>query len=80
MLHQDELEAQLAHSLSQLAPEVVGNEYLVMGTIEKKVWQEGLQGKERPINEMFKYLADFKKVLTLHVQPAGWYPVDREER
>src|SRR5215510_10843446 len=36
MLHQDELEEQLAYNFSQLAPEVVGNEYLVMGTIEKK--------------------------------------------
>jgi len=27
MAHQDELEAQLAHSFSQMAPEVIGNEY-----------------------------------------------------
>ena len=79
MLHQAELEEQLAYSFSQRAPEVVGNKYLVIGTLEKKVWQEGLQGKEKPINEMLKYLADFKKVLTLHVQPGGWYPVDREK-
>lgn len=79
MVHQAELEEQLAYNFSERAPEVVGNEYLVMGTIEKKVWQEGLQGKEKPISEMLKYLADFKKVLTLHVQPAGWYPADREK-
>ena len=38
MAHQDELEAQLAHSFSQIAPEFIGNEYLVLGTIDKKVW------------------------------------------
>ena len=79
MLHQDELEEQLAYTFSQRAPEVVGNKYLVIGTIEKKVWQEGLEGKDKPTNEMLKYLADFKKVLTLHVEPGGWYPMDREK-
>jgi hypothetical protein len=66
MIHQDELEEQLAYTFSQRSPEVVGNKYLVIGTIEKKVWQEGLQGKDKPTNEMLKHLADFKKVLTLH--------------
>jgi hypothetical protein len=36
MAHKDELEAQLEHSFSQIAPEVIGNEYLVLGTIENK--------------------------------------------
>src|SRR4029450_14008147 len=45
MVHQDELEAELAHSFSHMAPEVIGNDYMVLGTIEKKVWQEGLQGR-----------------------------------
>ena len=44
MAHQDEPEAQLAHSFSQMAPEVIGNPYLVLGTIDKRVWKERLQG------------------------------------
>jgi hypothetical protein len=79
MLHQHELEEQLAHAFSERAPHAVGSKYLVMGTIEKKVWQTGLQGEGKPTNEMLKHLADFKKVLTLHLQPAGWYPADRKE-
>src|SRR5208283_5214355 len=52
MVHQDELEAELAQSFSQIAPEVIGNEYMVLGTIEKKVWQEGLQGRGNQITSM----------------------------
>jgi hypothetical protein len=79
MLHQHEVEELLAHAFSERAPKVVGNKYLVIGTIEKKVWQEGLQGEGKQIDETLKHLADFKKVLTLYVQPAGWYPADHKE-
>jgi hypothetical protein len=41
MMHQDELEAELAHSFSQSAPEVIGNKYMVLGTIEKKYGRRG---------------------------------------
>lgn len=34
--HQDELESQLAYNFSRLAPEVIGNDYLVMGTMDRK--------------------------------------------
>ena len=33
----------MAYAFSQLAPAVIGNEYLVVGTVEKKLWQQGLQ-------------------------------------
>ncbi len=79
MIHQHELEEELALNFKQLAPEAIGKPYLVLGTIEKKVWQEGLQGEGKPTNEMLKHLADFKKVLTLHVQPAVRYPADHKE-
>ena len=78
IVHQDELEAQLAHSFSQIAPEVIGNEYLVLGTIDKKVWQEGLAGSGGQLGEMLKHMADFKRVLKLAVEPGGWYPAERE--
>jgi hypothetical protein len=73
MVHQDELEAQLAHSFSQIA-----NEYLVLGTIDKKVWKEGLAGDGGQLGEMLKHMADFKRVLNLEVEPGGWYPAERE--
>jgi hypothetical protein len=74
MAHQDELEPQLVLSLQKIAPEVIGNEYLVVGTFDKKVWQRGLQTKSPLDSEIFEHLADFKKVLDLEVEPGGWYP------
>jgi hypothetical protein len=74
MVHRDELEEQLAHSLTQMAPKAVGNEYLVLGTIEKKVWREGLRGSEKQPAAILKHVADFKNVYELEYEPGGWYP------
>jgi hypothetical protein len=71
--HQDELEQELTLSFSRIKPEVIGQPYLVIGTIDKKVWKRGL--KERPtFEETRKNTADFKKVLDLVVEPGGWFP------
>jgi hypothetical protein len=75
--HQDELEAELAHSFSKLDPGVIGNEYLVVGTVEKAEWQHALQGKGKLLSEMMDHVADFKKVLELHIEPACWQPAKR---
>jgi hypothetical protein len=77
--HQDELEAELAYSFSQFAPEVIGNEYMVLGTIEKKVWQKGVRGKDVQLGEILKHVADFKKYYDLEYEPGGWYPADEQE-
>lgn len=76
MVHQDELEAELARSFSRIAPEVIGNEYMVLGTVEKKVWKSGLNGSGGELTEMLKHIADFKKVYDLHVELGGWVPAD----
>lgn len=80
MMHQDELEAELAQSFSRFAPEVVGNEYMVLGTIEKRVWQAGVKGSETGFEEVLKHMADFKKVYDLEYDPGGWYPADEMRR
>ena len=80
MVHQDELQAELAHCFGQIAPAVVGNEYMVTGTIEKKVWQAGLSGKGQPLDGMLKHVADFKKQYHLEYEPGGWYPANRGPR
>lgn len=36
MVHQDELEHELVVALERRAPEVMGNEYMVFGTVDKK--------------------------------------------
>jgi hypothetical protein len=74
MAHQDELEGELILSLQKIAPQAIGNDYFVVGTFDKKVWQGGLKNEENDVGtEIFNYLADFKKMLDLKVEPGGWY-------
>jgi hypothetical protein len=74
MVQRAELEAELAHGLSLRAPQAIGNDYLVLGTVEKKIWQEALDGKGKPLAEMLKHVADFKHQYELDYKPGGWYP------
>jgi hypothetical protein len=78
IVHQDELEAELAEKFATLEPKVIGNDYLVVGTVDKKVWQRGLSGQGNSVGDVLDHLADFKKVLELEYEPGGWYPADRD--
>ena len=78
MIHQHELEADLAENFRRLAPGVIGNDYLVIGTLEKKIWRQGMKGAGTELNEILKSVADFKEVYKLEVKPAGWRRADEE--
>ena len=77
MVHRAELEEELARGFSQRAPQVIGNDYLVLGTMEKKIWREGLEGEARPLAGMLEHVADFKHQYELDYTPGGWYPATR---
>ncbi len=72
--HQDELEAELANQFSSVAPEVIGNNYIALGTVDKRIWQRGLQGSGSLLEETLNQTAGFKQQLELKVEPGGWYP------
>ncbi len=74
IVHQKDLEAELAESFGTLAPEVIGNKYLVLGTVDKRVWKQGLGGAGQGLQGILEHTADFKTVLKLHVDPGGWRP------
>jgi hypothetical protein len=42
IIHQNEIEAQLAYMFSQQAPEAIGNKYLILGTLDMADWKRGL--------------------------------------
>lgn len=65
--HQDEIEAHLAEVLAQIAPQSVGNNYLIIGSVERKHWRRGLTD---PLTsaEMIEALHDFKD--HVHFKPA----------
>jgi hypothetical protein len=66
--HQDELEAQLAQGPANWKPG--SGTYQVIGTMDKKVWEKGLQG-EGEVAATLQQVADFKQVLSLRVE-GGW--------
>jgi len=68
--HQDELEAQLAHDFQARAPSVVGNDYLVIGTLDRPDWRRGKMGT-MTVQDAIDALHDFKDVLRFE-PPPGW--------
>ena len=72
IVHQDELEALLAACFTAHHPEVIGNDYLAIGTLERADWQRGTQSP-LPIQELVAHLHDFKEVLQFELV-GGWQP------
>ena len=70
--HQDELEAQLVGIFHDREPEMIGNDYLVVGTVDRPVCQRGNRGVLTP-QEMLDNLHDFKDYLRFKLGPR-WAP------
>jgi hypothetical protein len=68
-----DIEHLMAMSFSQVKPEILGNEYLVMGTLDRKDWREGNKNQLDP-DEIWKRIYIFKDVLNFKVVPAQWVP------
>jgi hypothetical protein len=66
--HRNELEAQLAVHFEKHDPEVIGNDYLVLGTLDPDVWERGRQ-TPLTIQDTLDNLHDF--VAVLRIQPAA---------
>jgi hypothetical protein len=74
IVHQDELEQQLAYVFAQHAPELVGNNYFVFGTLDPKDWKAGLT-QPAGIRETLDRHHPFKEELEVHTS-GGWMPID----
>jgi len=72
--HQDELEDELVGIFENHAPEVIGNPYMAIGTVDKKLWKQSLGTRTMEQNQALQNLAPFKDVLTLKME-GGWQPV-----
>ena len=70
--HQDQLEAWLAAFFGQQQPEVVGNDYLVVGTEDRAAWRRGTH-TPLAISEALEYLHDFIDVVRFEPAPR-WGP------
>lgn len=70
--HQDELEHELVTALEPRDPDAIGNEYAVLGTVDRKLWRSSLKKGSSVSGDPFDYLADFEKEYDLHYEPGGW--------
>jgi hypothetical protein len=70
IVHRDELEQQLALLFTHRAPELVGNDYLVIGTMDRPVYELSRK-KPLTILEMLDNLHDFKEVLQFKLVGEG---------
>ena len=70
-VHQAEIESAIKTSVGQ--PAAATPDYLVLGTVEPRVWRKGLSG-DVGIDELVRNMADFKAHLQIESTPGGWYP------
>jgi hypothetical protein len=68
--HKDEIEALLTSYYQQAAPEVVGSDYLIIGTVERSDWLRGASGDGTP-QDMIHVLHDFNDVVQFKLM-GGW--------
>jgi len=68
IVHQDQLEAQLATRLTTINPEAIGNDYHVVGTLDKTAWSQGKQDPSS-LERVREYLHNVKEVVTFQRVP-----------
>ncbi len=77
LAHQDQIESHLARVFAQYDPSLIGNDYMVLGTMERQAWQESMK-EPKAISEMLEHVHGFKELQTVRVQPGGWYPASMD--
>lgn len=75
--HKDEIEGHLYRLFSERAPEVMGNDYMVMGTTERVYWKEGFTKPHLP-PELLANLHGFKEYLNFE-RMGGWPRMEKEK-
>ena len=69
IVHRAELERVIIASGFSAA--VHGQDYVVLGTIDRRTWRRGVAG-DAQLADIREHMADFKKYLKVDVVPAHW--------
>lgn len=76
--HKAEIEHLLTEVFRQQELKVIGNDYLIIGTLEKSTWREGINSHQN-ITDTFSHLSDFVEYEgEMRMTRGGYYPVDVE--
>jgi hypothetical protein len=75
--HQDDVEDFLARFFTEEKPEIVGNDYLIVGTMDRAIWKRGTQ-QPLTLQETIDALHDFKESVLFKVVRGGWMPPPKE--
>ena len=75
--HKHEIEHHLTAIFGPLHPEVIGNNYLILGTVEKKAWRKN-RDQSPPLEEMRRHTQDFKSFQEIRMTMGGWFPKDQD--
>ena len=75
--HQDELERMLVLAYEKRNPKIIGNKYLVLGTLDSSSWRKR---EKQPLllENIEKYVHDFKEYLDVEYTPPHWGPADEK--
>jgi hypothetical protein len=75
--HRDEIETLLATMFAQRDPAVIGNDYLIIGTVEHRAWRENMK-QPQSFAEMMAQTHDFKSHYAIQMTMAGWFREGQE--
>jgi hypothetical protein len=78
IVNKHEIEHYLTALFIRQAPELIGNDYLAIGTVEKSAWKEGLK-QNQTINQLLPHASDFITYYQeLQLTRAGYYQVGQK--
>ena len=73
--HADLLGAQMLNWFAEYDPSVVGNEYVIIGTMERQAWDAHIR-ESRFINEVMGDVHDFAAVVRIEGYVGNWRLID----
>jgi hypothetical protein len=75
--HKHEIERILFDIFSKANPYAIGNRYVIVGTMEKEFWREGLT-QPQEIAKALPHVRDLNSFEELRMTMAGWFHKDQE--
>ena len=72
IVHEDELEP-LVRARSGRRSASSPRDYLVLGTVDPRVWRTGLAGG-LSVDELVQHMADFRRYMQIEYTRRGWRP------